>query len=426
MSNPAINTASARQRLAWAFYDWANSAFVTIVMVVFFPIFFRDYWAKGLPSEDITLYLGISNSGASLMIVLLAPFLGAIADQGDLKKRLLAIFAGIGIVATLCFFWVDAGEWQLAMLLFMLSVVGFLGGNIFYDSLLVDVAEEKDFNRVSALGYGLGYLGGGLLFAVCVVLTLNPHWFGLDSEAEAVKVAFVMTALWWAVFSIPLWLYVRERKDDTQPGESVPVGILLRNSWRQLKDTLRHIRQLRAVWLFLLAYWLYIDGVDTVAFMAVDYGKALGFDTANLITALLITQFVSFPAALAFGWAGTRLGAKRGILIGLGGYFVIIGGASFMQDVNDFYLLALAVGLVQGGVQALSRSLYASLIPPERAAEFFGFYNMLGKFAAVLGPLLVGWVGVLTGTPRMGLLAVLLLIGAGALLLLLTPDKKSV
>lgn len=412
-------TTTTRQRWAWAFYDWANSAFITTVMVAFFPIFFRKYWANGLPSEDITLHLGTANALASVSIMLLAPFLGTVADQGGIKKPMMAGFVTLGVCATLGLTLVGESQWQWAMFAFVLAVVGFLGANIFYDSLLVDVAEEKDFNRVSALGYALGYLGGGLLFAVCVLLTLKPEWFGLADKTAAVRWAFGITAAWWALFSIPLWLWVRERAPAQAVRPAFPV--LLRQSVGQLRDTFRHIRQLRVVWLFLLAYWFYIDGVDTVILMSVDYGKALGFADDSLITALLITQFIAFPAALVFGWVGNKWGAKRGILAGLAGYVLITIMASRMENAQEFYLLAASVGLVQGGVQALSRSLYASLIPAEQAAEFFGFYNMLGKFAAVLGPLLVGWVGVLTGSPRLGLLAVLLLFGLGAWLLWKVP-----
>ncbi|OQX13568.1 MAG: MFS transporter [Thiothrix lacustris] len=412
---------TTRERWAWAFYDWANSAFITTVMVAFFPIFFRQYWANGLPSEDITLHLGSANALASLSIMLLAPFLGTIADQGGIKKPMMAGFVTLGVCATLGLTLVGESQWQWAMFAFVLAVVGFLGANIFYDALLVDVAEEKDFNRVSALGYGLGYLGGGLLFALCVLLTLKPEWFGLADKITAVRWAFGVTAVWWALFSVPLWWWVRE----CTPTQAVrpPVFTLLRQSFMQLRETLRHIRQLRVVWLFLLAYWFYIDGVDTVILMSVDYGKALGFADDSLITALLITQFIAFPAALAFGWLGNRIGAKRGILVGLAGYVVITVMASQMTDAREFYLLAGAVGLVQGGVQALSRSLYASLIPQNQAAEFFGFYNMLGKFAAILGPLLVAWVGLLTNSPRLGLLAVLLLFGLGAWLLWKVPRQ---
>ena len=413
---------STRAIWAWAFYDWANSAFITTVMVVFFPIFFREYWAKGLPSEAITLHLGTANALASLSIMLLAPFLGTVADQGGVKKPMMAGFVTLGVCATLGLTVVGESQWQWAMFGFVLAVVGFLGANIFYDALLVDVAERPAFNRVSALGYGLGYLGGGLLFGLCVLLTLHPTWFGLPDATQAVRWAFGVTAVWWAVSSIPLWRWVRERAPaQAQRPAFVP---LLRLSGKQLLETFRHIRQLRVVWVFLLAYWFYIDGVDTVILMAVDYGKSLGFATANLITALLMTQFIAFPAALVFGWLGNRWGAKRGILLGLAGYVVITLMAVRMDSVSQFYVLALSVGLVQGGVQALSRSLYASLIPQDQAAEFFGFYNMLGKFAAVLGPLLVGWVGVLTGSPRLGLLAVLLLFGVGAWLLWKVPSVE--
>lgn len=414
-------TLSRRQTLAWAFYDWANSAFVTTVMMVFFPLLFREYWSRGQPSDDITLHLGMTNALASLSIMLLAPFLGTVADQGGIKKPMLLGFMALGVSATLLLSLVGESQWQLAMLGFLLAVVGFLGGNIFYDSLLVDVAEEKDFNRVSSLGYALGYLGGGVSFGLCVLLSLHPDWFGLGSAVEAARWAFVLVALWWAVFSLPLWFWVKTRY--AKPINRPPFYGLLCQSWQQLRETFRRIRQLRAVWLFLLAYWFYFDGVDTVVLMAVDYGKALGFDTPNLIRALLLTQFIAFPAALAFGWLGNRIGAKKGILLGLFGYVLITLSAVQMDDVNEFYLLAGSVGLVQGGVQALSRALYASLIPADQSAEFFGFYNMLGKFAAILGPVLVGWFGVLSGSPRMGLLAVLLLFGIGALLLWKVPQQ---
>lgn len=418
-------TPSLRERWAWAFYDWANSAFVTTIVVAFFPIFFRSYWAKELPSEQVTLHLGTANALASLSVMLLAPFLGAVADRGGLKKPLMAVFVGLGVCATLLLTIIGENQWQLAMFAFVLAVVGFLGANIFYDSLLVDVAEEKDFNRVSALGYSMGYLGGGVMFLLCVLMTLHPEWFHLgDDKLSAVRWAFGITAVWWAVFSIPLWLLVHQRT-TVNHNKRPPLTTLMAEGGRDLLATFQHIRQLKAVGLFLLAYWFYIDGVDTVIVMAVDYGQTLGFPQDSLITALLITQFVAFPAALAFGYLGNKFGAKQGILIGLAAYIAITIFASQMQSVKGFYALAICVGLVQGGVQALSRSLYASLIPADQAAKFFGFYNMLGKFAAVLGPLLVGWFGVLTGSSRIGLLAILILFIAGGLLLWLVPLKHS-
>ncbi|WP_020394411.1 MFS transporter [Thiolinea disciformis] len=414
-------TYTLRERLAWAFYDWANSVFTTAILVAFFPIFFRKYWAEGLPSEQITLHLGTANAIASFTVMVLAPFLGAIADQGGLKKRLLGSFAALGVTMTLLLTFVAQSQWQWAMAGFIFAVIGFLGANIFYDSLLVDVSAEQDFNRVSALGYGLGYLGGGIAFTVCVLMTLHPEWFGIIDKTAAVRWAFVFTALWWALFSIPLFLWVRERVPANYQKQALP--ILLKNAAKDFIATFRQIRQLRPVALFLLAYWFYIDGVDTIIVMSIDYGQALNFPEDSLIKALLMTQFIAFPAALVFGWLGNKLGAKRGILIAIVGYMLITIGGSQMQTVTGFYALALCVGLFQGGIQALSRSLYASLIPVEQAAKFFGFYNMLGKFASVLGPILVGWGAFLTGSPRMGLLAVLILFILGGILLWRVPTK---
>ncbi|MGF1547879.1 MAG: MFS transporter [Thiotrichales bacterium] len=409
-----------RPILAWALYDWANSAFATVMLAGFFPIFFREFWAHGAESARITFTLGTANSLASLGIVMLAPILGAIADQGGYKKRLLWLFATLGAVLTGSLFWIAQGDWHLAILLYVLASIGFMGGNVFYDALLVNVTTAARYDRVSAFGFALGYLGGGLLFAFCVVMTLQPQWFGLADAAAAVQLSFLLTAIWWLTFSIPLLMFVHE------PRPAAPLGIrrATQAGFSQLRDTFREVRKLRAVWVFLLAYWLYIDGVDTVIVMAVDYGKALGFETKQLITALLITQFIGFPAAVAFGRLGERLGTRNGILLAIGGYCLVTLWASQIQESWEFFALATCIGLIQGGIQALSRSYYARLIPPERAAEFFGFYNMLGKFAAVLGPLLVGGIGLATGNPRIGLLSLLVLFVGGALVLWCVPDES--
>ncbi|HGG58466.1 MAG TPA: MFS transporter [Gammaproteobacteria bacterium] len=411
----------SRPILAWAFYDWANSAFAVVVLAGFYPLFFRDYWAAGEPSRQITFWLGLANSIASLLIVLLAPTLGAIADQGSLKKRLLVISSLSGIGMTAALFWIAQGQWGYAIALFILANVGWMGANVFYDSLLIDVAEAKDYDRVSALGYGLGYLGGGLLFALCVAMTLKPAWFFLQSAQQAVSLSFLLVALWWLAFSLPLWLLVREQRRH----EPKPFLAAAREGFRQLAATFHHIRQLRGVLTFLLAYWLYIDGVDTVIRMAVDFGKARGIGTGSLITALLMTQFIGFPSAIAFGWLGEKIGARRGILIAIGVYIGITLWAANLHTASAFYVLAGIVGLVQGGLQSLSRSLYASLIPSDKAAEFFGFYNMLGKAAAIIGPLLVGGVGLATGSESWGLLSLLILFISGGLLLLIAPARKN-
>lgn len=411
MPNPS--SATHRTVYAWAFYDWANSAFATTVMAGFFPLFFKTYWNAGVADTISTFRLGIANSIASLIVVLLAPLLGAIADHMDKRKGFLLLFTALGIAMTGALHFVAAGEWQLAALCYVLAVLGFSGGNLFYDSLLVFVARPERWDRVSALGFALGYLGGGILFAFNVLMVLNPDWFGLADAAAAVRISFLTVAAWWAVFSLPVLIGVHE----TRSANPTRLRHALRDGFGQLRRTLSEIGRLPQTFLFLLAYWLYIDGVDTIVRMAVDYGLSLGFPSNSLITALLITQFVGFPAALAFGRVGERIGARKGILIALGVYVVVTGWGAFMDQVWEFYLLAAVIGLVQGGVQSLSRSLYARLIPPHRSAEFFGFYNMLGKFAAVMGPALMGWVGVLSGSPRIGILSVLVLFLLGAFLL---------
>jgi UMF1 family MFS transporter len=326
----------------------------------------------------------------------------------------------MGIVMTGALWLVAKGDWGFALILYAMAIIGFSGGNIFYDALLVEVAPEQDFDVASALGFGLGYLGGGLLFAFDVLMTLYPGFFGLPDTAAAVRLSFLSVAVWWALFSVPVFLFVRER------GESAGVRLLpaVRDGLRQLVATFAQVRQLRMTFLFLLAYWLYIDGVDTVVRMAVDYGLSLGFEANGLMVALLITQFVGFPAAIAFGRFGQRRGARNGIMTAIFAYLLIILWAYRMEQTWEFYALAAAVGLVQGGIQALSRSFYARLIPRDKSGEFFGFYNMLGKFAAVVGPVMMGWVGVVTGSPRLSILSLAVLFVAGAVLLALVDEGK--
>ncbi len=403
-----------RKVFAWALYDWANSAFATAVLAGFFPIFFKQYWSQGSPATESTFQLGLANSLASIVIVLLAPVLGAIADAGNLRKRFLFSFALLGIVMTAGLYFVGEGQSLPALICFTLAAIGFSGSMIFYDALIVVVTDEAHYDIVSAWGYALGYLGGGLLFGLTVLMSLWPAWFGFADTASAVRTAFLLVAIWWLLFSLPLlYLVPEQRRPLARKGawQAVRAGL------QQLAGTLRRIRQLRYVLLFLLAYWLYIDGVDTIVRMAVDYGMALGFAPDNLITALLITQFIGFPAALAYGMLGERIGAKAALLGGIGVYFVVTLLAWRMDSVYEFYLLAMIIGLVQGGVQALSRSLFARMVPADKSAEFFGFYNMLGKFAAILGPALVGIVGVLTQSARSGILSVSILFLAGGVLL---------
>jgi len=401
-----------RKVLAWTLYDWGNSAFATTVMAGFFPVFFKQYWSAGVEVTDSTFYLGIANSIASLIIVLLAPVLGAIADSGSHRKRFLFFFAFLGVCMTALLPLVAKGEWPLAVLLYVVAALGFSGSISFYDSLIIFVTEPSRYDQVSALGYAMGYLGGGLLFALNVAMTLKPELFGLADAAEAVKLSFFTVALWWALFTVPMALWVTE-----PDGRGISMGGAIRGGFRQLFDTFQEIRALRVVFLFLLGYWCYIDGVDTIVRMSVDYGLSIGLSPDSLIVALLITQFVGFPAAIAFGYLGKRLGPKSGIYIAIGVYSAIVIWASRMESEAEFYGLAIGIGLVQGGIQSLSRSLYARIIPSDKSAEFFGFYNMLGKFAAVIGPVMVGWVGALSGSPRIGILTLLILFALGAFFL---------
>jgi UMF1 family MFS transporter len=401
-------------------YDWANSAYATTVMAGFFPVFFKQYWASGLPVNESTFWLGLANSAAAVLMAVMAPVLGAIADQGGLKKRILLQFTTLGVATTAALFWVGHGEWAWAACIYALSALGFSGANTFYDALLVDVAEHKHLDRVSSLGYGLGYIGGGLLFAANVLMTLHPAWFGLAGKAAAVRWSFLSVAIWWGLFTIPMWRYVHERNE----AERVRLGASIRGGFRQLVASFHQVRRYRMAFLFLLGYFFYIDGVGTVAHMAVDYGLSLGFHASVLMTALLLTQFVAFPAAIVLGYVGERVGTRPTILCCIGGYVLACVLGYRMQVATDFYMLAGLIGLVMGGVQALSRSMFARLIPEGCAGEFFGFYNMLGKFAAILGPALMGLTSWVTGDVRLSILSIVPLFAIGAILLLRVKEGQ--
>jgi len=412
----------------WALYDWANSAFATTVIAGFFPIFFKQYWSAGADPTISTARLGLANSVAGIIVAILAPVLGAIADRGSAKKKFLIFFTYMGVLMTSSLYMVSKGDWPLAIMLFVIASVGFSGGNIFYDSLITSVASEKKMDFVSALGFSFGYLGGGVLFALNVWMTLRPDTFGFTDAGEAVRFSFLTVGIWWAVFSIPLLLLVKEPENDEPPSgiRAVKAGIV------QLKSTFLEIRHMKTIFLFLAAYWLYIDGVNTIVRMAVDYGMSIGFKSNDLIVALLITQFVGFPSAIAFGYLGGKIGARKAIFIAITVYlFVSIWGA-FMQSSNEFYILAIIIGLVQGGIQALSRSFYAKIIPANKSAEYFGFYNMLGKLAAVFGPVVMGGTGLLIKSmgyssdiaSRVSITSISIFFIAGGILLYFVDEDK--
>lgn len=412
MTSRAVLT--RRPVVSWALYDWANSAFATTVMAGFFPVFFKQHWNAGVIATESTFRLGVTSGLASLIIAVMAPVLGAIADRSSSRVRLLLMCTVLGAAATAGLALVGQGHWVGAAALYVVASLGFWGGIVFNDSLLLHVAEPAEYDLVSGFGYAMGYLGGGLLFALNVFMTMQPATFGLPDAAAAVRVSFVMTGVWWLVFALPLVLFVKEKrsaKPVVGPREAVRLGLA------ELRITLGEIRKYRPVLWFLAAYWLYIDGVNTVIKMAVDYGLSLGFEASDLVAALLLTQFVAFPAALAFGWLGSRIGPRNGIFIALAVYGAATCYAYFIESARDFYALAVTIGLVQGGIQSLSRSYYGRLVPEDKSSEFFGFYNMMGKFAAVLGPLLTGFVAYATGDSRLAILSILLLFIGGAALL---------
>lgn len=409
-----------RKVFSWALYDWANSVFATTVISGFFPIFFKEYWSSGKDVVKSTAQLGFTNSAVSCLLMILAPVLGAIADAGESRKRYLGAFTILGVTMTAGLWFVKQGDWLSAIGVYSLAAIGFSGAIIFYDSLLLGITSPERYDEVSVFGFSLGYIGGGLLFAINVLMALKPGLFGLSGSGEAVRLSFLMVAAWWLVFSIPLFRYVPEPSRASSPTSSIKAG------FRSLIKTLYSYRQHRTAGLFLLSYFFYIDGVHTIIRMAVDYGLSLGFPSESLIVALLITQFVGFPAALAFGLAAKRVGPKLCLFSGVTIYVAITIWAYFMSSVTEFYILAIAVGLVQGGVQALSRSFYARFIPTHQASEFFGFFNMLGRFAAIIGPSLMAITGLLTGNPRLGMLSVIivLVIGMGLLAFVREPQPR--
>lgn len=376
----------------WAMYDWANSAYVTAVMAGFFPVFFKQYWSYGADVNLSTAQLGFGNSIASLIVALMAPVLGAVADKGSAKKKFMLLFAYLGVLMSIGLFMIQQGQWALAIFVYAMGIIGFSGANVFYDSLLPSVADEDKIDYVSSFGFSMGYLGGGLLFLVNVLMTQMPQKFGLPDAAAAVRVSFLTVAAWWGLFTIFTIVWVKEAKTATPPtaGESV-----FRAGFRQLTGTFKKLRHMKVVLLFLLAYWFYIDGVDIIIRMAVDYGLSLGFESSDLILALLIVQFVGFPATLAYGKLGQKWGVRKAIYLGIAIYMAVTVYGTMMTQKHEFYILAVVIGLAQGGIQALSRSYYSRLIPKDKAAEFYGFYNMLGKFAAIVGPALMAIVGLI-------------------------------
>jgi MFS transporter, UMF1 family len=406
--------------VSWALYDWANSAFATTVMAGFFPVFFKQYWSQGIDPTVSTARLGSIISISSLIIALVSPLLGALADSRGYKKMFTFIFMLVGVVSTASLAFIESGLWLTAAFAYGIAMMGFNASCVFNDALLPSVAAEKDMDRVSSLGYGLGYLGGGVLFLLNVVMYLNPTWFGLADGVAAVKVSFFTVGIWWFVFTLPVMKNVLEPKVLKNESLWISAG----KSFQEILHTIKDLTKHRNLMLFMLAYWLYIDGVYTVMTMAVDYGIALGFESSSLITALLITQFIGFPFAIFFGWLASKWGCRGPVLIAIAVYMATVVAATYMTKASEFYLLATVIGMVQGGVQALSRSLFGKMVPKESAGQYFGLFNLIGKFASILGPLVVGLTAYITNSSRYSMLGLLSLFIVGSVLLGLVREPR--
>lgn len=401
---------------AWSMYDWADSAFFTTIVAAVFPPFYRSLaTAGGLADEDATAVWAYTTSASLIVVALIGPILGAISDRSGGKKFWLFSFTAIGVFGTtlMTFLGPDAYGW--ASLFFILGSIGVSGAMIFYDSLLPHVARPGDMDRVSSRGYALGYVGGGLLLVVNVLMIMYPQAFLIPDTDWAVRLTFLSVAVWWSVFSLPLLRHVPEPPSSGRRSQGIQIVV---DGFREVRKTLSRIRRYRQLFLFLVSFLIYNDGIGTIIRMATAYGDEIGIDRTDMILALIITQFVGIPCTLLFGKLGPRFGTKRIILAGLGVYILITVAGYFMRTSADFYVLALLVGLVQGGTQALSRSLYASMAPRARAAEFFGFFSSGTKLAGILGPIVFGLVGQATGGSRTSILAVIVffLVGAGFLM----------
>lgn len=382
-----------------------------------FPLVLGTYWSAGDSGAAVTARLGWVTFAASAVVCITAPIFGTIADAGGYRKRFLLVLAVIGATMTAALGLVGEGDWQLALGVYLVASIGYYSSTVFYDSLLIDVAEPRYFSFVSTLGFALGYLGGALLLALHLWMVKSPATFGLESVAAAFNYAFVSVGVWWLVFLVPLLFFVPERHSSIEVRSGA-----IRAAYAELRSTLREVGKYRNVTIFLGAYWLYIGGVFTVIFMAVNYGQRLGFADADLVLALLLTNFIGFPATLLYGFAAQRFGPKKGIYFALVAYIGACFWALIMTDIREFFVMAMIIGCVQGGVQGLSRSLYASLIPPDQPGEFFGFYNMTTKFAHVLGPAMVAVAAMLSDDPKWVLLALMPLFLCGAVLLALVRE----
>jgi UMF1 family MFS transporter len=397
-------------------YDWANSAFQTTVITAVFPDFFAAVAAADLPPAVATARFAWATTAAVALIAIAGPILGAIADFRALKKRMLGTFMAIGIAATALMATIDRGEWQYAALLFMVANFAIAASFVFYDSLLPHIAAPHEMDRVSTGAYAIGYLGGGLLLVLNLLWILMPSSFGIPDTLAAIRLSFISVAVWWCAFSIPLFLRVPEPPPRLEPDET-PADNPVRTALVRLRETFDELRGYRQAFLMLVAFLLYNDGIQTIIRMATIYGAEVGIDRNARIAAFVLVQFVGVPFAFLFGAFADRIGAKAAIFVALAVYTVISVLGYFMTTASHFFALAFLVGTVQGGSQALSRSLFARMIPKHKSSEYFGFFSVFEKFAGVAGPALFAASVTLSGSSRAAVLSVILFFVAGGLVL---------
>lgn len=404
-----------KEEKSWIFYDWANSAFSAIVAAIILPVFFKSMAESGgVSAVDATAYWGYATSLGTLICAVLAPFLGTLGDFRGMKKKLFTAFMLLGVVST--FLLALTNSWQGLLLFYVLGTLGFSGSCIYYDSFLLDVTDVSRMDRVSSVGYGLGYIGGSTIpLVISLVLIQFGSGFGVPTML-ATKLSFILTAVWWLVFTIPMLRHVQQ-KHAIEPDRN-----MFAHTLRNMKDTLSMIVKNRSILFFVIAYFFYIDGVGTIIHMATVFGSSCGLDSMDLMVVLLVVQIVAFPFAILYGRLADRFGSRRMILFGIATYIVVCMLGFNLKEMKDFLLLAVLVGTAQGGIQALSRSFYGKLVPAEHASEYFGFFDVFGKFSAVIGPALFGVVAQLTGVTNYGALAVMFMfILGGAIFMFLVP-----
>ncbi|MBT2696259.1 MFS transporter [Bacillus sp. ISL-40] len=412
----------SKQEKGWVLYDWANSAYSILITTAIFPLYFKAAANDaGLAATTSTAYWGYANSFATLLISLCAPILGSIADFKGLKKRLFTFFFVLGIVFTLLLAVVPSNQWLILLICYMVTVIGFGGTNIFYDAFLVDVTTEDRMNQISSKGYAMGYIGSTIPFIISIALIILSQQNILPlSVTVASQAAFAITALWWGLFTIPML------KNVKQVYYKEAVSNPISNGFKQLFETFKKIKLYRPLFLFLIAYFFYIDGVNTIITMSTAYGSDLGITSTNLLIILFATQVVAAPFAILYGKLADKFKSKTMLLVGIFVYIVICTYAYFLKTTLDFWILAMLVASSQGGIQALSRSYFAKLVPKEHANEFFGFYSIFYKFAAILGPSLMGFTAYMTGNTNSGVFSLIVLFIIGGIILLRVPESTSI